>query len=179
MKLRLAILGLAVCGLGNAETGRNAWLRYAPLDATTARQYASVVPGYLRILGTSQVELSARDEVFFGVRGMLGRELRNMATAPKDGAILLGTLPEIHATLASLTLPDKLDADGFWLKSATIGGAHYLVIAGGDERGVLYGSFALMRKIALGESLAALDEKQVPYAPVRWVDEWDNLNGTI
>ena len=52
-------------------------------------------------------------------------------------------------------------------------------MAAADERGLLYGSFALLRKIALGEPLAALDERTAPYAPVRWVNQWDNLNGTI
>ena len=44
---------------------------------------------------------------------------------------------------------------------------------------MLYGTFAFLRKIALGESVAKLDEKQSPYAPVRWVNEWNNLDGTI
>ena len=55
----------------------------------------------------------------------------------------------------------------------------YTVITAANDRGVLYGAFALLRKIALGESIAELDEKQAPYAPVRWVNQWDNLDGTI
>ena len=44
---------------------------------------------------------------------------------------------------------------------------------------MLYGAFALLRKIALGEPIDALDEKQAPYAPIRWVNQWDNLDGSI
>ncbi len=44
---------------------------------------------------------------------------------------------------------------------------------------MLYGALALARKIDLGEPIAALDEKQIPYAPVRMLDHWDNLDGTI
>ena len=44
---------------------------------------------------------------------------------------------------------------------------------------MLYGAFALLRKIAVGDSIARLNEKQTPYAPVRWVNQWDNLDGTI
>src|ERR1041385_5529479 len=36
-----------------------------------------------------------------------------------------------------------------------------------------------MRKISLGDDLKSLDERQAPQAPVRWVNEWDNLVGTI
>src|SRR5207244_1173624 len=35
------------------------------------------------------------------------------------------------------------------------------------------------RKISLKEPIENLDEKQSPYAPVRWVNHWDNLDGTI
>jgi alpha-glucuronidase len=176
---RRAIFGLLACCALHAETGRDAWLRYAPLDAAAARRYASLVPATVTALDENAMVLSGRDEIVLGVRRMLGKELRVEASVPKDGAVLLGTLAEIHAAMPGIALPASLDADGFWLKNATAGGAHYLVIAGTDQRGVLYGAFALMRRIALGESLAAMDERQAPYAPVRWVNEWDNLNGTI
>ena len=48
-----------------------------------------------------------------------------------------------------------------------------------NERGVLYGAFAILRKIALGQEMTRLDERQEPAAPLRWVDDWDNLNGGI
>jgi alpha-glucuronidase len=179
MRLRAAAFALMACCAVQAETGRSAWLRYAPLDATAARQFTNGVPPSITVLGKSAMELSGRDEVLLGVRGMLGRELRVVPIARTNAAILLGTLAEIHAAVPEIRLPDKLDADGFWLKSEAAGGSQYLLIAGGDERGVLYGSFALMRKIALGETLVNIDERHTPYAPVRWVNEWDNLNGTI
>src|SRR3569833_2085132 len=155
MKLTLAIL--LACLAANAETGRVAWLRYAKLDHSVS------VPDTVTALSTNILEQSARDEVVRGVKGMLGKDLKADAAAPKDGAILLGTLAP----------------DAFWLKNAILGKAHYLVIAGGYERGVLYGSFALMRKIALGDDLKTLEEKQTPRATARWVNEWDNLAGAI
>ncbi len=54
-----------------------------------------------------------------------------------------------------------------------------MIVAGASERGVLYGTFALLRKIAMGETIANLDDAESPYAPVRWVNEWDNLDGSI
>jgi alpha-glucuronidase len=53
------------------------------------------------------------------------------------------------------------------------------VITGSTDRAVLYGSFSLLRKIAQGDSVAQLDEVQTPSAPIRWVNQWDNLDGTI
>ncbi len=65
------------------------------------------------------------------------------------------------------------------LISTRIKGQNVLVITGATERAVLYGAFALLRKIAEGESTAALNEVQQPSAPVRWVNQWDNLDGSI
>jgi len=39
--------------------------------------------------------------------------------------------------------------------------------------------FALLSKIAREQDVSSLDEVQAPYAPIRWVNQWDNLNGTI
>ena len=77
-------------------------------------------------------------------------------------------------------LPDvHLAPDAFWLKSAADGPLHYTVVTASNDRGVLYGAFALLRRIALGEAITDLDLRETPYAPVRWVNQWDRLNGTI
>jgi alpha-glucuronidase len=72
-----------------------------------------------------------------------------------------------------------LKPEGYWLRTLTHGGESYVVVAGADDRGVLYGAFALLRKVAMGERIAALDEKQSPDAPIRWVNQWDNPDGSI
>ena len=53
------------------------------------------------------------------------------------------------------------------------------MIAGLTDRGVLYGVFALLSKIARGENVSPLGEVQQPFVAMRWVDQWDNLNGSI
>jgi len=68
-----------------------------------------------------------------------------------------------------------LKPDGYSLKMD--GGK--IVITGSNDRGVLYGAFALLRKVALGDPAAKLDEKSEPRVPVRWVNHWDNLDGSI
>ena len=161
-----------------AETGYNAWLCYSPLAQATERQYQSL-PASAVVLGDSPVLSSAQSELIRGVRGMLGRTLRAERVLPKEPAFLLATLPELHTVAHELRPGVELRADGFWITTARVRGQPSLVITGPTERGVLYGVFALLRKIALGEDVAKLDEVQNPSAPFRWVDEWDNLDGTI
>src|SRR5204863_4377386 len=65
------------------------------------------------------------------------------------------------------------------LRTARNNGIRHIVIAAPSYRGVLYGTFSLLRKIALNESIAELNDQQSPAVPIRWVNQWDNLNGSI
>jgi alpha-glucuronidase len=110
---------------------------------------------------------------------MLGRTLRAEPSVPGEPALILGTWPAVRESLPGLPPSLDLADDGYWLKTITLHGVRHIIIAAPNDRGVLYGGFALLRRIALGESIVGLDEKQSPYAPVRWINQWDNLDGFI
>ena len=180
-KFMAAVL-VAVAPVVAAETGEEAWLRYAALDAKTAKNYEHL-PSREEVLGDSSVLMSAQAELARGISGMLGRTLqvgsRNPPSRPTESALILGTLSQIHGLAPDLRPAEQLIADGYWLKSTRIGEQECLVITAATDHGVLYGVFGLLSKIARGESIAALDEIQQPHAPLRWVNQWDNLDGRI
>ncbi len=103
------------------------------------------------VVGNSALLQSARQELMRGFR------------TPTAQAIVLGG-PAAN-----------LKPDGYELKTVD----RKIVITGSNDRGVLYGAFALLRKVALGEPIANLNEKSEPRVPVRWVNHWDNLDGSI
>jgi alpha-glucuronidase len=165
----------------HAETGYDAWLRHAPItDAATRARYDALPAVVVALGGDSPVLSSARDELVRTARAALGRTVRIEAAPPREPAILLGTLGAFRAKLpavaAALRAPAELPDDAYIIKSLT---SSSIAVAAANERGVLYGALALARKIDLGEPIAALDETQIPYAPVRMLDHWDNLDGTI
>ena len=162
-----------------AETGINAWLRYDALSEAAARPYRTAMPAVVTRYGSSPVLDTAERELIRGVRGMLGRTLRVEDHAPAEAAILLGTIAQLRQSAPQLALEGPIAAEGYWLTTARIAGVTHTVIAGADERGVLYGVFAYLRKIGTGESIVALNDRQAPYSPIRWVNQWDNLEGTI
>ncbi len=173
--MRYLLLLVAAAGL-HGETGYEAWLRYAPVDRAA---YETSVPAVAARLGDAATVRSAQQEMIRGVRGMLGHTLRQETGVPREGAIVLGTLAEIRSAAPQWGLAAELSAEGYWLKTVTAGGLRYTVVAGADDRGVLYGAFALLRKIAIGQPVETLDEQQAPYAPARWINQWDNLDGSI
>src|SRR5262249_2692767 len=70
-----ALLLLAESSFLHAETGYEAWLRYAPLEERMRARYASL-PASMLVLGESEIMDSAHNELVRGLRGMLGRRLR-------------------------------------------------------------------------------------------------------
>ncbi len=173
----LAGAGLAT-GLA-AETGYEAWLRYARIEEARAAAGYTSLPAAVVVFGEGPVMEAARDELIRGVRGLLGRTPRVENRLPGESAIVLGTLEAIRRAAPALTLPGGVKEDGFRLRTVMAGGVPHLVVAGANERGVLYGVFGLLRKIGLRAPVGELDERQEPYAPVRWVNEWNNLDGSI
>jgi alpha-glucuronidase len=161
--LLLVVIAVVHLPLVFAETGQDAWLRYAPLSEAAKAKYASL-PDRIFVREDSTVLRSARDEMIRGIRGMLGRTLRIDETLSKEPAIVL-----------SLLSGRDIGKDAYLIGW---NGSH-LSISSGQERGVLYGVFALLNKIAREQDISKINEVQRPAAPVRWVDQWDNLNGTI
>jgi alpha-glucuronidase len=173
----LLSLGFAVTCV-RAETGADAWLRYAPLEKLAAGMYSDL-PVTVVVLGDSPVLNSAKTELLRGVHGMLGRSLREVRSLPRERAIVIGTLAALQGGSPNFLASTELKDDGFLLSTEKFHGVECLIVAATTERGVLYGVFALLSKIAREESVSALHETQQPSAPIRWVDDWDNLDGRI
>jgi alpha-glucuronidase len=106
---------------------------------------------------------------------MLGTTLRVEDRMPRESTIVLGTVAELRKAHPGLAPEGTIGAEGYLLRSTTDSGVRHLIVAGADERGVLHGVFALLRRISLGASLAELDEASVPAAPIRWLNNWDVL----
>src|SRR5271165_6052786 len=157
----LLLLALSVRCV-HAETGHEAWLRYAPTSPPPS------LPAVVATLRDSPMLHSAREEWIKGIRGMLNKTPRIATGLPTEGAVVFGTLADLHLTA-------NLAPDAYWLKSTR----QYLYVTASSDRGVLYGTFALLNKIAEGQPISGLDERHTPSAPLRWVNQWDNLDGSI
>src|SRR5579872_3595453 len=172
------LCAVALTNLALAETGAEAWLRYSPLPPQLAKRYAQF-PTSAVVLGDSLVLKTAQEELARGASQILGHPLSADNGSLSHSAVILGTLEQLRNLAPKLNPPRGMSNDAYWLKSATVHGFHCIIVAGTTDRGVLYGVFALLSKIARAESIASIDEVQQPYARIRWVNQWDNLDGRI
>jgi len=167
---------LAAASLGRAETGANGWLRYSPLPEAARRQYAGM-PGRVVSLAGSAIAQNAAGELERGVSAMLDRDLAPAPSVTGADAIVLGTGEEVHAALPAWSAPPALRDEGFSLAVLHTAGHTYWIVAGKDDRGELYGVFHLLEQIAEERPFAG--DTESPAAPIRWVNQWDNFDGTI
>ena len=188
----LAIVFAALFAAGSAalsQTTDQAWLRY-----DIAKRIPVITPLAVRSLGSGLLEQSAVKELNRNLGSMAGRDTSGpgfsaRARAALDGQTVVGTAEEVRKAFPDLPVPDDLEPEGFWIYSRPCsdryngcGKQNLVVIAGGDERGVLYGVFALLRFSATAE-ISELHGENLwrgrPAMPIRWVDQWDNPDGSI
>src|SRR5688572_33443447 len=111
------ILVVVTAASVHAETGYDAWLRYAPLPAPIVARVGSV-PGSVTLLGDSPVLRSARDELARGLSSMLSTKITTNTALPRTSTILLGTLERIRPLVPGAPPAADLTDDGFWLGTA-------------------------------------------------------------
>ena len=168
-------LVIATLNMISPETGRDAWLRYAALPTEICgsfKPYSSIVA--LDNNETSPVFVAAK-ELQSGILRILGQQIDIKFTASKTASmIVIGTVHSLSTAGVSVgELPD-LREDGFWL--STKGEAVHII--GENERGALYGAFEYLSMLAQGDCPEVAYATN-PSAPIRWVHQWDNLDGTI
>jgi alpha-glucuronidase len=174
-------LAVMFCGcvfpgmLARAEDGSAAWLRYARISRPA--QY-STLPSRIVRMGDSPSERAAADELSKGLSSMLGRQFTVEAAAnPKGDAIIVGSADDLKRIAPEVRSRAKLTDDGYAILVGSQA-PHRVLIVGATPSAELYGAFHLLEEVA-SEQRIPQQEEQAPAAPVRWTDQWDNLNGTI
>jgi alpha-glucuronidase len=181
MRVQSAVCLLALSFLSmvpgvHAETGEEGWLRYAPLPARATQQYKTI-PHRIVVTSQSPIAHSAANELARGLHSMLGENIQIASTLAAEDSFILGTPAEIRQLVPTWKPPSPIAAEGFSLAQFAVEGHNYWVLAGGTDRGELYGVFRILEQIAQQKSLAT--DSEAPSSPIRWVNQWDNFDGSI
>ena len=175
----LALLISAVPS-STAQTADQAWLNYS-----LRGWLHSLFPIAVRALGDSAVEKAAVAELNRELGSFAGQDASKMTVRAREalsGQTLLGTVEEIQKALPGISVPKNLGPEDYWIWSNFQSGEkQVLVVAGGSPKGVLYGAFELLRRPAVAPYTALPKEglRGSPAMPIRWTDEWDNIDGSI
>ena len=160
------------------ESGLDGWLRYAPLPAETSnnhRRYSNII--VLSNLKTSPVHTAAK-ELQDGLHRILDQkvDLTFKLGATPSSSIIVSTVQAFALAGGNTEEVPDLKEDGFWLNTNAENDCVHIL--GQSERGALYGTFDYLTRLAQG-NFAPVVAANNPSAPIRWVNQWDNLDGTI
>ncbi|MGA2807283.1 MAG: alpha-glucuronidase family glycosyl hydrolase [Terracidiphilus sp.] len=155
-----------------AQTADQAWLRYSGYHGRTT------IPLKVRALGHGVLEQSAANELQRGITALTAAS-SYLSNSAINGQTIVGTAEEVRKAYPNLPVPTDLEGEGYWLYWTGADPRALLVVAGGDQRGVLYAVFAVLRRLAMDQDFVYLNLRSHPALPIRWVDEWDNPDGSI
>ncbi|KAJ5191736.1 uncharacterized protein N7498_010721 [Penicillium cinerascens] len=166
---------LASLGFVAAENGLDGWLRYAPLPCTT--QCHSKVPANIVVLNATETSpiYVAGTELQTGLKSICGSHAELIHGQCKaSSSVVVGTIEQYRKTCGNLSEIPELEEDGFWLSTK----GNDVQILGSNDRGALYGAFEYLSMLAQG-NFSEVAYATSPSAPIRWVNQWDNLDGSI
>ena len=145
------------------------WLNYRPVEAPIAEAYKALCR-FVHVSGSSPVLNSAASELALGLESILG-------ILPEKGQGYDGiTLTTAEKTdLLTPSEKDQILPEGFMIRHHPQG----FVIAGKDDRGILYGVFAFLRLLQLKTAPEAMNRVENPANMLRMVNHWDNIDGSV
>ena len=187
MRLRfLVLLGILFAIAATAEDGYNAWLRYAPIADPARLDYCRTHAAEIVFPGAESGDWSrAAGELRRGLSGMLGVEIPVAERATRDGAVILIVKPTragdlLSGTRRSLEAAERQKAaEGYLIFSTTVDGKACTIISSETDRGLIYGAFAFLRRVATGGTLSDLSQLEQPAAHIRMINHWDNLSMSV
>ena len=165
MASRINIAGLALFALmagspARAEDGAAAWLRDTPADRAAA------------------------SELQRGLSSMLGRKFviepldSSHSPGETEDAIILGSISNLNRLFTIDQNGAPLSGEQYRVKQVRSNGRTLLEVIGATPASEMYATFHLLEEVGADKPIPA-DDRQAPSAPIRWVDEWDNLDGSI
>ncbi|KAJ5134664.1 hypothetical protein N7448_000316 [Penicillium atrosanguineum] len=166
---------LASLGIVAAENGLDGWLRYASLSCTG--QCRSKLPANIVVLNATETSpiYIAGSELQIGLKSIYGSHAEiTWGKCKASSSVVVGTVEQYRETCGSLSGIPELEEDGFWLSTQ----GDKVRILGSNDRGALYGAFEYLSMLAQG-NFSAVAYASNPSAPIRWVNQWDNMDGSI
>lgn len=157
-----------------AEDGYEAWLRYAPITAPAMLSAYKAQIGNVCLPGNSATVTAIRKELELALPRLLQQ---SVSFTPRIGSrtLVCATYDQLSPALRQqlFALPDS---SGYLLQTLHSGGSTITVVTSRSDIGLLYGAFALLRKLQQQAPINNLREQSTPRIQLRMLNHWDNLD---
>ena len=135
------------------------------------------IPEIVYVLTGGEITDQAAVEYINGIQRLLGflpqKEKAENMEIMTESEVFLGLFSEMK-NYFQLSCNEP-GAEGFIIKVTE----NHIFIAGFDENGLLYGVFRFLSLLATGKIFIGLELSDTPLSPLRMINHWDNLDGSI
>ncbi|NVD43419.1 alpha-glucuronidase [Qipengyuania atrilutea] len=162
-----ALVGAALLAApAAAEDGYDLWLRYAPLEGEAREILAglSLHPDVPDELVSDPTIAVAVAELERGIGSLIGESR---------------TTPQTRFDIDFDCRNEDVGGIPGAYRIARLSGGDGLALTAPDSGGCLYGTFALLRELSLGQDPRVVDLVSAPAMPLRMLNHWDNPDGHV
>lgn len=176
------ILVIITCASENlfAEDGYRMWLKYDQITSPSHKSQYQVLVNSVYLPGDSETINAIRHELDLAVSGLLGNDYTRLKS--ENSASLVISKPANSALVRSTVTENDLAAigpEGYIIKTVHHENRSSLIITANTEIGLLYGTFALIRKVQTHKDLQNINYSSAPKVMLRMANHWDNLNRIV
>jgi alpha-glucuronidase len=154
------------------------WLRYSYGDDSDLRSSYRTRCAHV-FASTEGPEFGViRNELRVGIEGLIGRKPHLWMHPPRtvDGFLAVGRRDRM-AVVRTAVDEDEIETlhdEGYILRSVEWEDMDCLVVTGSTDKGILYGTYHLLRVLATQQPIDELDVVREPQTEERIIDHWDN-----
>nr|WP_315241538.1 alpha-glucuronidase family glycosyl hydrolase [uncultured Flavobacterium sp.] len=179
--LRLIFLVFITTFSVKAQKDYKLWLQFDKItDTRLASEYRSRLQGIVSF-GNSETSKIATKELETGIFNMLENKPDVLSEIKGDNKIILGSKSSLSTEIQKAVGSDfdKINDEGFIIKSISLNNKKHILITGKKEVGVLYGVYNFLRLIQTNKSIQDLNIADSPKTNIRILNHWDNLDRTV
>ncbi|MEO6546620.1 MAG: alpha-glucuronidase family glycosyl hydrolase [Ferruginibacter sp.] len=163
-----------------AENGYDCWLRYTPVENKQLLHAYQQAITSVQFNGNSASLAAAKQELLYGLKGILQTNIPVTESASGEGTIVIGTAAGARETGNAFKKDlEKAGSEGFIISSKIVHRKKCIFITANTDIGVLYGVFHFLRLLQTRQPINSLQIVSVPRLKLRLLNHWDNLNRTV
>lgn len=161
-----------------AEDGYDLWLRYVPVQDTGRLESYRQKLGRVTVLGEGQTIEVIRRELADGLSGLLDKAITIESEMKAVNGLVAGTAETLSAAGITFDASMPFSQEGYRIGAGLFKKQSVLVITASGPEGLLYGTFAFLRRMQTEQSIDNLDILDSPKIDCRVINHWDDLDGT-
>jgi len=161
-----------------ANDGYKLWLQYLPFENKAVADYYQDYLGNITLVGKSPTHEVIRRELEIAIEGFFkGTITPSIADHNEYGLIWIAKSEDLSGTFKAVIgeKSKEIKDDGYLIKYSQ----GKIVVTANSDIGLLYGTFALLKKIQTREKLEGMEILENPKIQLRLLNHWDNLNRTV